>query len=529
MHFGRRILLVDGRWGNYWLGTLLAGALLLFLACKPPSDFSATGETRDAAGAAAAHSDADGRCAERAWATSDPRVRTEALWRAVRQHYAKLPYYRDRASVQLQYEIAGNRMFESMPCAVVFDRSTQRWQGRLFRTQLEGDSRGWIVRIREAATHDFDQQVKQVCGELDWSAIAGDDVVAGVYLSGATDVPLSERMQAALVLALPQLAWLRSVETLGPGGGGDPARSLPGPAMSEAETCYLGWTWYRERFCVKFSTRWRGAIVELWVDPQALLVRRMELPASVLNDDLAAAPEVRNVQLAIEFGDIDVDEKVVVPAASPLRSTERLVRNFVKIPESFPSPWVGRVTRPVTLSTQRRTAYRLPAQSGGSTVALCLPQVDASAAWWECLRSASERHADAKFCLVLDAIESPAARAPVVATAVARPTVAGEQVEGNVVGAGDSVTIIPYGAEAWPVWGLNQGRWLVVWDAAGTMQYAGAVDRETLPATIDAILHRVQRGDAVGREMITEYQAFLTTYWEQLNRESVLQERSVGD
>jgi hypothetical protein len=283
----------------------------------------------------------------------------------------------------------------------------------------------------------------------------------------------------------------------------------------------LGWTWYRQQFCVKLSTQWRGATVELWVDPQALLVRRMELPIAVLNADLAEAAEVRNVQFAIDFTDIDVGEAVSVPAASPLGPAERLVKQFVKIPESFPSPWLGRVTRPLMLRTHERKAYRLPALKGGLMVALFLPQVDASSAWWACLQAAAARHANDSFCLVLDAIEPPVPATSVVTTPVVQPSEGGDPEADASSSLADRVAIVPYGAEAWQAWGLNQGRWLVVWDAAGSMQYAGTIEQETLPAIVDTVIHRVARGDAVGQEMIAEYQAFLTDYWAQLERQSV--------
>jgi hypothetical protein len=136
------------------------------------------------------------------------------------------------------------------------------------------------------------------------------------------------------------------------------------------------------------------------------------------------------------------------------------------------------------------------------TVALCLPQVEVSPAWLECWQAAAERHVDERFCLVLDAIAAPSVGVP-------------------VVGHSASVEVVPYGAEAWQAWGLNQGRWLAVWDRAGTLQYVGAADWDSLSVTLDAVLHRVARGDAVGQEMITEYQAFLAAYWEQLKREEV--------
>lgn len=504
--------------GSRAFGCLFACLLPLCGGCTPSVD-SANPSTAAAQSSSTVSGGAGLQAAQRDWEATDPGARTEALWRALRQHYATLPRYRDRATVQLQYELTGNRMFESMPCAVVFDRATQRWQGQLFRTQLEGDPRGWLLRIREAATRDFDQQVKQVAADRDWQEVVREDAVAGIYLSGATDLPLSERTQSGMVLALPQLAWLRSADTEGTIDPSGP--SSTGDDQTEAKTQYLGWTWHRQQFCVKFSTKWRGATVELWVDPQALLVRRMELPIAVLNSDLAEAAEVRNVQFAIDFADIELGEAVTVPAASPLGPAERLVKQFVKIPESFPSPWVGRVTRPLMLRTHQRIGYPLPRPEGGLTVALFLPQGDASSTWWACLQAAAARHSNDSFCLLLDAIEPPVPVTSVVATpVVVQPSAGGDSGEAAPPALGDRVAIVPYGAEAWQALGLSQGRWLVVWDEAGSMQYAGTIDQETLPAIVDTVIHRVARGDAVGQEMIAEYQAFLTEYWAELARQN---------
>lgn len=512
MLFGWRPLLAGSSWRALWLGGFWASLCLATVGCGPSSGPgpALTDAAIEAApvGSIAGQPDRGMLAAKLAWESVDPQVGSERLWQAVRQRYARLPRYQDQATVQLQYELTGNRFFESMPCAVVFDRAQQRWQGRLFRTQLEGDATGWRVRIREGATHDFDQQIKQVPRDRDWHAAVSDDEVAGIYLSGATDLPLSAQAQAGLVLALPQLSWLESTsEAVVAGQGPIGTQPVPGPVTTEVH--YLGWTWHRDQFCVRFATRWRGQMVELWVDPNAQLVRRMVLPTAVLQAELAEATEVRNLQFYIDFAEIGVDESVIVPASVPLSATDRLVRRFVKIPESFPSPWLGRATPAVALLTQRQTNCQLPAVGEGMTAALCLPQVEASAAWTACWQAAAERHAGDRFCLVLDAIASEmaeAARGEATATGSAATA---------------SVEVVPYGAEAWQMWGLNQGRWLVVWDKAGTLQYVGVAELDTLSATLDAVLHRVGRGDAVGQEMITDYQAFLTEYWEQLKRESL--------
>ncbi len=452
---------------------------------------------------------------QRQWESGDVAENSRRLWSDVQENYTKINRYSDQAQVQLSYELLGNVMFETMPVSLAFDRSSKQWQCQVFRAMLFGDSRHIVMTIKEASTNHLDRQVKLSDSRLGASHLGESDPVARIYLSGATDIPLSESSINRLVLCAPQLEWLNArgwKTTYGTTPTTGTLNAVGGGSVSTQNTklenviVYRGWTIHNDNICVKLAQPFRGGQTEYWIDVEEKLIRKMIFDNAVLSSELAGTPEVRGLSLQIEFGEIAVDQQARPPLRFKDFPVDRTVRNFVKIPEAFPSPWIGRRSPEINLKTRERKSLRLPA-TGCPTIAVFLSQIEANAAWWLVLETAAKAPElnTATITMVLDGIETTSTTTPVAQWTLDSP----------------SPQLVSHGAEAWQTLGLSQGRWLVIWDTKGIVQYVGAADRDGLSDTIVTILQRLSRGESIGEEMIAEYQSFYSQYLDQLQAQQV--------
>jgi hypothetical protein len=425
---------------------------------------------------------------QRQWEAGDVSAQSQQLWLEVQQMYGNLERYSDQAQLQLQYELFGNLMLESMPMSVAFDRPSGSWHCRTFRSLVFGDRQHMAMSVKEAATNSLDRQVKVIAKERDLRLLAADDPVARIYLSGVTDLPLSEKAVDSLSLLPPQLEWLQAAGSTA--------------ASNDPTTCtYRGFTIVNDFVCVKLARMNRGFETEYWIDLDSKYIRKVVLANTLLQTDLAEAPEVRGLQIQIDFAQIAVNQAAGDPANIKEFPQDRAVRRFVKIPEAFPSPWIGRSSPVVSLQTHEQATLRVPVNQR-LTIGLFLSQVEADAGWWQLVQKlATESELNsAAVVMVLDGI-SASARTTNVSHATA---------------ANSWPQLVSNGAEAWQTLGLNQGRWLVVWDSSGTVQYAGPADFDGLIDTTRKVVQRLTRGEAIGEEMIREYQAFYSEYLQQL-------------
>ncbi|MDP1561517.1 MAG: hypothetical protein Q8M16_08985, partial [Pirellulaceae bacterium] len=230
------------------------------------------------------------------------------------------------------------------------------------------------------------------------------------------------------------------------------------------------------------------------------------LSNSVLHSELAETPEVRGLQLHVDFGEITLGPDARSPSGYTNFPVDRTVQRLVKIPEAFPSPWIGRVSPIVTLKSHDHATVRLPANQR-PTLGLFLSQLEANAAWWQVLErtAAASELSTTTVALVLDGIDTQ----PMTTNVAHRPL-------GNI-----GPYLLSHGAGAWQTLGLNQGQWLVIWDANGMVQYVGPAEMDRLNDTAVKVLQRLQHGEAIGEEMIREYQTFYTDYLTQLEAQRV--------
>lgn len=506
-------------------------ALLGVVGCQPSS--SSIEQKRIASTADADQDTSSLAALRRHWESGDVGQKADQLWQDVQNHYATMPSYSDEAQVQLSYELLSNMIHETMPASIAYQRprgdsnaenlekypapnKSAGWHGQVFRAHLFGDSQHVAMTINEPSTNHLDRQVKLFPSPRGLASLSAEDPVAKIYLSGATDIPLSEQAINQLVLFSPQLEWLDSL-------GWTPETSKPNPhdsaqrnqqsqtnaAVGQAATSpsvFRGLAVHNDHTCVKLSRKFRGFETEFWIDVDDRLIRKLVFDNSLLDATLSNTPEVRRLQIQIDFGEIVAGERARTPLSLKEFPTDRTLHNFVKIPEAFPSPWIGRRSPELSLKNHSGSPIRIPSKRG-PTVAVFLSQLDANTDWWQTLQrlSSDEKLKSAQVVLVLDGMETGAVVTPVAN----RPVELSEP------------QLLPYGAGAWQAFGLNQGRWVVVWDTTGTVQYIGPAEREGIIDTVGTIFQRLSQGESIGEEMIAEYQSFYSDYLKHLEAQRV--------
>jgi hypothetical protein len=447
------------------------------------------------------------------WEPNDPQRQAREFWKRVQRRYSTLERYSDQAQIQLTYQLTGNVMWESMPMAVCFNRQSGEWACHAFRTRIFASSSRVVVKIHEAATNHLDGQVKVLPASETLADLWQTDPVARIYLSGATDLPLSDPAQTELPLLAPQLSWLLAAET--------GARPLPAPTQQAAGHTHsesinlVGWTWHGECPCVRLADTRAGLRWEYWVDIQRELVVRIVFPTSILSPALEHSPEIRGLQICLDMGEIRIDQAALDPPPLPQLPSDRTVRHFVKIPEPFPSPWIGRPSPDFSAPDSLGNDWKLSDHRNRYVVGLLVPPTTAIAplqTQWESIASARPQ-GHVSGCIVQDQWPLPGdpgqetGRQPTAATALP-----------------SSCSILPSGGEIWATLGLNPGAWLLIWDPQGVLQFVSPLDTNRLSPTIDTVLQRLATGEQVGDEMIREYQRFYEAYLQQLQQSLLLEQ-----
>jgi hypothetical protein len=458
------------------------------------------------------------------WEQNDPQRQARDFWQRVQQRYATLDRYSDQAQIQLSYQLTGNVMLEAMPMAVSFDRGLGEWACQAFRARILARSSRLAIKIHEAATNNLDGQVKVMPHRQTLHNLWQDDPVAKIYLSGATDLPLSDPAQTHLPLLAPQLNWLIAPATSAHGQRPADLRDATDERTDAASEAIqlAGWTWHQNRPCVRLAGRHAGFRLEYWVDIQRELVVRIVYPNAILSPTLEHSPEIRGLQICLDMGEIRIDRDALAPPRLPDLSSERTVRRFVKIPESFPSPWIGRPSPNLKAPDIQGLAWDLAAHRNRYVVGLFIPPSSASNLQQRLSQFVAQGHPGLPVTgiVVLDDW-SPQPTADGAATGRPAPVVSADPTD-------PIVTILPYGAEAWAVLGLNPGSWLVIWDPQGVLQYVGPIATDELSPTIDTVLQRLAVGEKVGEDMVRDYQRFYDEYLQQLQQSMLLEQPNLS-
>lgn len=460
------------------------------------------------------------------------------VWQSMLARYAQVDAYQDRAEVNLQYRLDGQLVIESQPMQLCFDRAGQRWKAQAFRANVQADADVAAMSILEIATNHLDHQVKWMAVNQDHADGVGRkawfpidmfrDPIAQVYLSGATDFPLQENTAAWPSLFCPQLALLLANSSLGP--------AWLRPATLE----FAGTTFFRGSDCVVLQGRPNvgasdASSTQFWVEQNTLTLRRVILPSHNLDPRLTGSVGLSDLQLFIDFADVQLG--TIPPDLLPhilVHADQKVVRNFVPVPEAFPSPWIGRPSPEFNLPAAGDQNWQLTQFLGRPVAAVFIPVQRPETALPQPSPTVMADQASFAQGSSLDqwqrSLEQVAAAAKnttaeiVLAPVVPPPSRAAwiTRLNQSRLRSGAARILL----DAFPAWEqlhLGQQPTLVIWDGHGVIQYVDQVQAEQVGTTIESLLQRLDAGQSIALEMTDSYRGFFAKYLSALQQETIAQ------
>lgn len=426
------------------------------------------------------------------WQTAGGVPDADALLEKVTEAYQQTPAYSDDGVLVLSYTLGGAPQEERHPFSVAFD-SRDLHDIRLFHARLNTQDNRQSIAIFDPETNNVDQQILVREGvEFGEALELPDDPILQHFSSGFADLPLANRKEFR--------AWLRPLPfVLATGAREQPwfkgRRQLLDPSFIDGHAC--------ERIRIETP---QGYVV-VWIDAEDYLVRRLELPSSMLNDGMLKQAEVGPCRLVAEFqgANWDAPQDQGRLTWTPGRETHS-VRRFVSLPAPFPSELIGKPALPFEL--QSMTGERLQSQHLKGSITAWLwtssdPLCREPLLQFDGVAQTYASDPKAKFYNV--STDLPATlSSPALTQLLSRWQIQSATTVRDWKQVGRS----NFDIELLPT--------LVILDEAGVVQYFKVVDDGQVAGPLNAVMGRLARGENIAREMRTEYENYLKLYRQQL-------------
>ncbi|GEM_PF-1910462 len=425
-------------------------------------------------------------------ANSSPVQSPILFWQQVLETYSKLDAYSDQAEVNLQYRMGGQLIVESQPLRLSFDRSSRCWQSDAFRAKTIADKSFVVTSILELATNNMDNQIKIVSQGPNAFSDFFSDPIAQVYLSGATDFPINQPKNDWPSLYCPQLSLL-----LAAGCGPE--------YLTTSQLQYAGNSILRDHRCTILQSGNSWQSTQFWVDSESYLVRRIVLANQVLDAQLAETPNISDLQVSIDLNDIQTNENYRAPESIKISENQKAVRQFVKVPEAFPSTWIGQPSPEINFSTTANAPWKLSNFLGRPIAAVFVPFSNDLPQWQATIETFAKTTSHQNAELVLAPVASSDQSPDQIAEYFRNRT------KSNATAAVD-------GWKTWSKLRLSGNPKLVIWDGHGVIQYVNDADLDELGVTLEGILSRLANGQSIANEMTRNYQDFFQGYLAALNK-----------
>ncbi len=247
--------------------------------------------------------------------------------------YRDAQTYSDQAILKLHYRLSGKWVEEYHPQSVMFqrdDRGNDRFSCKIFNARIRANEKCMTCFVFDLPTGNLDDQVwynavKKSNVEC-WSQLLADPI-ARHFISGESEIPICQQSDSPLPVIFPitlgmlhselSAAWLSKPDQVSVVTQNDP-------------DVY--------QLAIKHGQRTHY----VWIDKNTYLIQRLQLDNQVLAEALQKSSEVTDLKLVVDFKNAKIDEPIAQEQfATQLAKRARPVKQFVKIPESFPSKLIG--------------------------------------------------------------------------------------------------------------------------------------------------------------------------------------------
>lgn len=399
---------------------------------------------------------------------------------ALISRYSESRYYSDEASVILHYSLDSAPYEEIHPCSMQLIRD-DRHSLRRFKLEIANRTDVSTARALDPETQNLGGQV--LCRRekmMDFRDSLLQDSIAVHFAQGGDDIPWNSTLTPGDIdelLSLPLLLFY-----------GQPPAWMTTENMTRTTEVEVDGKLFVDAF---FESRLGPIACRFDVQQQAL--SGIRLPGELLSSRLATTPGVRDVSLAIIYQQFSFEE--CQPQPPRLNEHEQPVREFVQLPEAFPSPMIGKPMQAWGLVDRNQSAFDPNLATGAAAVYFYGLQ---------------QQYTSDE----LDTIETLTRQHPAVNFAWIFPTAGDKH-----LGEKHPFSRMGYffDAQGKLLEGLGVDQTIVAWitDASGKIQYLSGRDQDW-PSDLGPVIQRVQQGDEVAREMHHEYAAYHAEYLERL-------------
>ncbi len=414
---------------------------------------------------------------------------------SLRDAYASATGYQDQAKLELSYQLQGSHLEEPHPWKVEFIRG-QGLKVDVYGARLKADKKDLACFVFDFASGNLDDQwlVIPRNESLPISRLFQDGICRH-YLTGQEDLPIHETHPLAgeaffpptlgLLTGQPHVHWLEE-----------------GQGTRLADDTVEG------RSC--FQVQWNHAEMTwtLWVDQQDYLIRQIRYPVELLDARLQNNPDVQNLEVLAKFKSAAwqvaadaVRDQMVFPEDA------RQVTQFVPVPETFPSSFVGKEIGPLGL---RNAADQIVDQSDwlGKVTLLCWAnQADDPATMRQALQEIADDLPVKEYSIYLVEI--------INGVLPGNPLVTQKLTE--LSQSSKLPLLADYNFSSGRALGLQSYPVVAIVDRQGVLQYVKKLtDDPNQAGELAKVLVRIRSGDNVAAEMRAEYESFLNLYQERL-------------
>ena len=256
----------------------------------------------------------------------------EQVLKHMQTAYANARSYSDKAVLYLTYRMHGKPIQEPQPWAFHIDRTKAKFSAQLFDTQTIFDGRDLGCRVFDIETENLDNQYLFLSAVTHPFNTLMADKIGRHFVGGFSDLPLRDDSASIVRYATPPTIQLLTGEA-------------PFPWLSRPERgIRLEDQTVEGIVCFHIQTKIGEEVCDFWIEQETGLLHQLLLPNTLLEPKVTNSNQIEDLKFVARFhdckfnGTIDEGALVIAPPASA-----SLVKEFVKLPEAFPSELIGRV------------------------------------------------------------------------------------------------------------------------------------------------------------------------------------------
>ncbi len=413
------------------------------------------------------------------------------------QQYQTAESYADNAMLYLNYRIDGRLIQEPQPWSVRWSQDGG-FSTRFFNSQVQFDGLRMSCFVFDIDSGNLDDQqwVTRTTRPADLDRLFLDPI-GQHFLCGFSELPLDESDKSlANSLVSPILRLCSGSQT-------NEWLTANTPIQRSADQVIDGVTCY----VVQLTTD--NGVYELFVNQQSGLIEQLIFPVNYLDQQVRSADAIVDVKLFARFHDAQLNPQIEADAFQVQRREHaKVVRQFITIPEPFPSEWIGRRLPELKFQEPDGTPFSTSGMSGKTTALFWFANDLASLKQFAQLSSSTGNPKQSFYAVYSDAeLATPGAGSSEPASAV-REAVAESSPAIRLLYDPQMSASIQLKLATVPA--------VLVVGPDLKLQFVQGIKEADWPQRLTAAMQRIENGEDVAHEMQVEYEKYRRQYDDQL-------------